>query len=137
MEVPDLSKLSSAQREEVEKLAELHKDQQEAVPPPKGHQALTAFLVIINHDGQAWAQPDCNFDLVLERQPNTAELYGACAQVQKNVMAAETAARVMNAMDQRAHAMIKAQREQAEAQRQAAEAEQIRASLGNLRTGGR
>jgi hypothetical protein len=71
----------------------------------------TAFLVVIEPDGTAWATSDCNLDVRLSKPANVSDMYRACAEVMKDIAASTTAERTVNMMMQATAQMAEQQRQ--------------------------
>lgn len=78
--------------------------QAELPPMPEPAPAVTAFLVMVNSDGKALAYSDINTPVRMERMASLDDMYGACAQVMRDVQILQTspivAQQVINAQMQ-------------------------------------
>jgi hypothetical protein len=76
----------------------------------KAIEGMTAFYVIVGHDGDVVCTPDVNAILHLTRTANTQDMFGACSIVLKDIQASQTSAAVMARMQgvmQQAQARIR------------------------------
>lgn len=87
------------------------------VPAQETRRALTAFLVVVEHDGIAWATNDCNLDVVCDRQATLKDMYPACASVMKDIQVTETTERTVQTMMHMTAQMAEAQRQEKIAQK--------------------
>lgn len=73
---------------------------EEAERKAAARQCLTAFLVVIEDDGSAWATN--NIDLVLDpkRPPNMGDMYRASAEVMKDIASMEQTQRTVQMLAQ-------------------------------------
>lgn len=60
--------------------------------------ALTAFLVVVEDDGTAWATDDVAMSLALQRPPTVGDMYRASAEVMRDIQASVTAERTTQYM---------------------------------------
>jgi len=92
MDIPDLSKLK-------------HEEKQEE---PSVIKARTAFLVIVDENGEIYAQPDLAIPLTRSYFPSADDIYSACAVVQRDITVQISAQHTVLGMQQMA--MMQAQR---------------------------
>lgn len=72
---------------------------------PEGLPALTAFYVVIDHQGGAKAMSDCNTMLHLDREATVDDMHNGCSIVLRDIQAATTAKHVVFGMQVSAAAM--------------------------------
>jgi hypothetical protein len=93
---------------------------EQAAALENGRKALTAFLIVVEPDGMAWATNDVNMDLVLERPPMLGDMYRACAEVMKDIETTEASQKTVSLMMQ-AQAQMAQQMQQEKIARRLAE----------------
>lgn len=78
-------------------------------PPPTPEEAqkaaearpcLTAFMVVVEADGTAWATNDINLLVDPARPPGMGDMYRSCAEVMKDIEGIEVAQRTVNMLAQ-------------------------------------
>ena len=67
---------------------------------PEARQVRTAFLVIINPEGDVQVTAELNVPLQRAHIPNNDEIYSACATVQKDILVQDTSVRTAMTMQQ-------------------------------------
>lgn len=72
---------------------------------------MTAFLVVIEPDGTAWATSDCNVDLALNRPASVQDFARGCGDVLRDVEHSMLAERTVNMMLQATQQMAEVQRQ--------------------------
>lgn len=88
-------------------------DEEIAAAPPLDTRmpVLTAFVVVISHDGNVQATADQSLleKVVMARTPTFLDMYSAAAHIQKDIAGLETAQRVISGLQQQAEAAQQAQ----------------------------
>lgn len=93
LQAPQFEELSEEQLEALRDQAM----QDNATPPNlERRPVLTGFIVVIDHDGMVQATSDMSLleQVELARECNFADMYSACAQIQKDISNQEVAVRV-------------------------------------------
>ena len=108
-----LRQKQSLSPEEQQELLSLQAQEQEAIDAGNVEvtNAVTAFLVIIGHDGSARADANVNLVMALDREANYNDLTTGCALVARDVQASDAAQQVVFGLGVSAQAM--AQQKQA------------------------
>lgn len=87
MDIPDLSQLRKEQASSEE---QTHVN------------ARTAFLVIVDENGEVYAQPDINAPLTRQYLPSADDIYSACGVVQRDITVQISAQHTVLGMQQMA-----------------------------------
>lgn len=115
---PDFEDLTPEQQEALAAKAEANG----IVPEePKGTPVRTAFIVVVDSNGEVFVSTDLNQALDLAFEPSPDDIYGAAATIQRDMTVQMTASSTVMGMQQMAaaqaqrmqHAQIAAQLEQA------------------------
>lgn len=92
--------------EEGHELLNLQAQQQEADQAGGvAHEALTAFLVIVGHDGTAQATHDVNINLSIDREATVDDMYHGVCIVKRDIDASITSRQVVFGLNVSAQAM--------------------------------
>lgn len=103
--------------EEKETLARLATQSGETgEPEPEATGVRTAFLVIVNNEGETFASLDLDLKLSRSYIPTHDDIYAAAANVQRDILSQLTAQHTIIGMQQAAQAMQRQQQEQMMAQ---------------------
>lgn len=88
-------------------------------PRSSGQEVVTYFVIAVHHDGSASATSEIGMleQWIPQREATFGDMYSACALVQKDITAVETAQRTMLALQQQAMAAMAAKESQAMQQR--------------------
>ena len=73
---------------------------EEADKAAQARKCLTAFLVVVETDGTAWATNTIDLNLEAERQPTMGDMYRSCAEVMKDIEAVEITQRTVGMLAQ-------------------------------------
>jgi hypothetical protein len=103
-----LPPLSPEDEEAVAALAAAHPED----VPDHREPVATAFVVFVTREGQVVGSPDLNIPIVPDRAPSPADLYGACANILKDIQAMESAQQAHQLQLQFAQAMAQRQQSQ-------------------------
>lgn len=80
-------------------------DQEDADRFADYQKGVTAFLVIVDHQGKATATSDVNMDIIVDREATIDDMYAGCSVVLRDIQASMTAGQVVFGLQVSAQAM--------------------------------
>lgn len=97
--------LTAEEAKELLDLQAAEDQQRQDEAPPDAIPALTAFLVIVGHDGSARATSDVNVNLLIDREANVDDMFTGASLVVRDINAATTSKHVVFGLNVSAQAM--------------------------------
>lgn len=105
-ELRDIGRLGPLDPEQAAELLRLQVEEEEgASQPSERTQLMTAFLVLIGHDGSVTATSDVNLEMDLDRVANVDDMDAGCHIVTRDIAASMTAKQVVFGLQVSAQAM--------------------------------
>lgn len=94
-ELRDLAGERALTQDEAAEMLRLQAAEEQGLDEAQTYPAVTAFLVVVHHDGSVQATPDVNLIMSLERMATVDDMYGALAIVQRDIESSITAKQVV------------------------------------------